>query len=95
MRISVNPNLPKHFYSTDNAKRSKTQLIRWWNNPFILGYEVEEYSVWCLDGGAWDRPTLHGCHELLEAAVNHARTIKEELNEYRITEHDYINGMQL
>ncbi len=83
MKISINPNLPKHFYSTENSRRSKTQLKRWWCNPFVIGYEVEEYSVWCLDGGAWDRPTFHAQYENIDDAIQHAKTLKETLSEQR------------
>jgi hypothetical protein len=75
--VLINPKLPKNFECTDNQKRSAVQLSKWWGRPY-LEVEIEDpeqwpegvrYSVSCLDGGAWDRPTLWGCFESLDEAL--------------------------
>ena len=82
MRIAINPKLPACFYFTPNEQRSKTQLKRWWNNPFILATGAC-FHVLCLDGGAWDRPTFYAIHYNLEDALQHAKVMKETLSDYR------------
>lgn len=75
--VLINPKLPKNFECTDNQKRPAEQLEKWWGRPY-LKVEIEDpeqwpegvrYSVRCLDGGAWDRPTLWGCFESLHEAL--------------------------
>jgi hypothetical protein len=88
IRVSINPKLRADFDNTPNEKRSKTELIRWWCNPFVVT-NGERFNVRCLDGGAWDRSTLHASYDKLEEAVNHAKTLKENLSERRINEDNY------
>ena len=75
--VLINPKLPKNFECTDNQKRPAEQLKKWWGRPY-LEVEMEDpeqwpdgvfYSVYCLDGGAWDRPTLWGRFESLDEAL--------------------------
>lgn len=76
--VLINPKLPKNFECTDNQKRPAAQRNKWWGRPYIE-VEIEDpeqwpesvyYSVYCLDGGAWDRPTFWGrfgsLHEALQ-----------------------------
>lgn len=87
--ISTNPKLHEKFYCTPNEQRSKTQLIHWWNNPFITNHG-HGFDVYCLDGGAWDRPTLHAHYDTFSQALSHAETLKETLKEYRFKDGDSL-----
>lgn len=66
--LPIDPSLPDDFDSTPNEARSKAQLDRWWNRPYVLTRGGEQYEVRCLDGGAWDRSTWYGCASTLEEA---------------------------
>jgi hypothetical protein len=75
--VLIDPELPENFGCTDNQKRSAEQLDKWWGRPY-LELEIEDpeqwpdgvfYRVYCLDGGAWDRPTLWGRFESLHEAL--------------------------
>ena len=72
--IPVNPVLPEGFWDRDNARRPAGHA-RWRNRPFVLtvlndawpgGFRFDTY---CLDGGAWDRPTAWGKFGTLEEAI--------------------------
>lgn len=87
--IPVNPVLPKRFYGTDNRKRPNSPwwhvpYVRITSCPFEEGSEHlakwleawpsgNRFDVYCLDGGAWDRPTAWGKFGTLEEAVRCAR----------------------
>lgn len=58
-QIPINPTLPKNFDITPNEKRSKAQLDAWWDHPYCVESDGK-YHVYCLNGGAWDRPTFLG-----------------------------------
>jgi len=75
--VLINPKLPKNFECTDNRKRPVAQLSKWWERPYIE-VEIEDHEQWpegvhytvsCLDGGAWDRPTFWGRFESLHEAL--------------------------
>ena len=85
--IPVNPVLPKNFYWTDNAKRPNSPW--WnvpyvsietrddeersdpvWLKAWPSGVRFDTY---CLDGGAWDRPTAWGKFATLEEAIQCAK----------------------
>ena len=55
-QIPNNPTLPKNFDITPNEKRSKAQLDAWWDHPYCVTHN-EKFHVYCLNGGAWDRPS--------------------------------------
>lgn len=59
-RIPLDPKLPTRFYDTPNEERSKAQLDAWWDHPYGILREDGEIDVYCLNGGAWDRPTWLG-----------------------------------
>ena len=87
--IPVNPVLPKHFFNTDNAKRPnspwwnvpfvKVYPCPWASDSEHLAGWLEawpsgtRYDVYCLDGGAWDRPTSWGKFATLEEAIQCAQ----------------------
>lgn len=47
-----------------------------WRNNF-LKQGAKTYRVYCLDGGAWDRPTGCGQFNTLQEAINCAKERKE------------------
>ena len=74
----------KPFIQTDNfskfvapkdpieaAKKKKS-----WYAEYPTGIR---YNVRCLDGGAWDRSTNHGFFNTLEAAIEKAQALKQDL----------------
>ena len=67
LRLPVDPTLPKDFWMTANYDWPESELLEWWNEPFIVT-NGSELDVHCLDGGAWDRPTAYCKAASLEAA---------------------------
>ena len=63
----INPKLPKHFFTRDNSLRSPLEIKKFWDKPIILT-DNNFYKVYCLDGKAWDRPSLWGGFDTLEEA---------------------------
>ncbi|ELR6233645.1 DNA-binding protein [Escherichia coli] len=57
-RIPLDPVLPKNFDCTPNEKRSKAQLDAWWDHPYGVTQPDGKIVVYCLNGGAWDRPSV-------------------------------------
>ncbi len=49
-------------------ERQKESRLDWTKN-----WGVHRYSVRCLDGGAWDRSTNHGCYRTFEEALQVAK----------------------
>ena len=58
--IPLDPKLPANFDITPNEKRSKAQLDAWWDRPYGITTNDGQILVYCLNGGAWDRPTCFG-----------------------------------
>ncbi len=65
--IPIDPVLPKNFDVTPNEKRSKAQLDAWWDHPYCVTHNGK-FIVYCLNGGAWDRPTMLGQADTYEEA---------------------------
>lgn len=70
--ILVNPVLPADFYN-DEAGKYEDERSKWYAFPYIERHpatdtQAEGFTVWCRDGGCWDRPTLwFSCSELAAA----------------------------
>jgi hypothetical protein len=70
----VNPVLPKGFWNMANERRPRSHN-QWWGEPFVVIVPNEawpgglRYDTYCLDGGAWDRPTAWGKFGTLEEAI--------------------------
>ncbi len=76
--IFINPKLPKLFEFTTNSLRPKSHQI-FWNLPFIRKrIECDYFDVYCLDGGAHDRPTFRGQFETLDGAITCALELFDE-----------------
>lgn len=58
IKIQVDPELPESFDECDNSQRPESH-IEWWFKPFVITVNGG-YMVRCLDGGAWDRPSVVG-----------------------------------
>ena len=79
--ILLNPALPDDFFNTPNGERTAEEISEWWDIPIILtekNHDSVRYDVWCLDGGAWDRPTLHGQSDSIAGADKIAVALLEE-----------------
>ncbi len=67
----LNPDLPSDMFHLSDERLDVVRK-EWGCFPFIessvnsLGETV--FTIWCLDGGAWDRPTWWGCGESLPEA---------------------------
>jgi hypothetical protein len=84
--IPVDPKLPEGFWSTPNEGRP-ARHARWWGRPFIRTYphaawpQGVRFDVYCLDGGAWDRPTAWGWFGTLEEAIRCVQAVRSGLVE--------------
>ena len=67
--VFINPLLPEDFWTEPLENRSEEHMKHWEAMPFIL-VEGGFYKVYCLDGGAWDRPTLRGGFDTQAQAIN-------------------------
>jgi len=69
--VLVDPVLPEGFWSTPLGKRPASHLA-YWERPFVLtvaSLTPPRFDVFCLDGGAWERPTCWGRFRTLEEAL--------------------------
>ena len=66
--IFINPVLPDNFWTEPMENRTPEHMRHWGNMPFILS-DDGFYKVYCLDGGAWDRPSLMGGFDSRDKAV--------------------------
>lgn len=79
--ILVNPQLPEDFYTHDLSEREPLELSTWMNRSYVVAEKHEafesgtRYSVWRLDGGAWDRPTSYGHYGELTSALIKAKEL--------------------
>lgn len=65
----IDPELPDGFYTTPNDERSTAELDEWWDHPYLTTQKDGSFVVRCLDGGAWDRPTVVGFGVTAEEAT--------------------------
>lgn len=71
--VLVNPapsELPIH--GVPHNERSQFEIMLWWRLPYIVGQD-KEWSVYCLDGGANDRPSYVGQGRSVKEAVKIAK----------------------
>jgi len=55
--IFINPELPDNFWTEPMESRTPEHMKHWENQPLIIS-DDDFYKAWCLDRGAWDRPSL-------------------------------------
>ena len=76
--VQVDPKIPEGLWSTPNEKRPADHLA-FWGKPFIQSSanphfpSGRRFDVYCLDGGAADRPTCWGMFGTLEEAAQRAQ----------------------
>ncbi len=73
--VIIDPTLRASFDQTDQEDRPQQEIDDWWNLPYIVTDGEEQYTVRCLDGGAWDRSTWRGTFEKLPDAIAHAKAL--------------------
>lgn len=56
-------------WDVSHTKRAEAEIEKWWGQPYIKT-ENGRFQVWCLDGGASDRPTFVGSAKSLDEAVD-------------------------
>lgn len=89
--VLIDPVLPIGFMGTPNIERPHAHMI-WWGMPYVETDSKESFSVWCLDGGAWDRPTWRGKAETLAAALELARKVRQSPMVYELRPLDGQHG---
>ena len=65
--MKVNPIIPNCFYEIAIVDMPKSVIDEWWEKPYIET-RGDAFAILCLDGGAWDRPTLKGIYDTKDAA---------------------------
>lgn len=55
--VPLDPELPPDFDNTPNEDRPTSQLDVWWDRLYARTRRDGTFDVYCLNGGAWDRPT--------------------------------------
>jgi hypothetical protein len=69
--IPIDPVMPARFGETDNTLRPPEHLA-WLDVPYIVSNPsgpANSFTCYCLDGGAWDRPTWLGTYSHIDDAV--------------------------
>jgi excisionase family DNA binding protein len=66
--IFINPVLPENFWTEPLEERTEEDMRLWQDLPFIIS-DNDFYKVYCLNGGAWDRPSLIGGFDSRDKAV--------------------------
>lgn len=80
--ILINPVLPEQFGCTPNEDRPGSH-DPYWDRPYIQVAsrpDGDHVVVRCLDGGAWDRPTMLGHFPTIEEAILYIKTNHARLN---------------
>ena len=68
--------------NTPNEDRPIEEILAWWRRPYIT--TGGQFTIRCLDGGAWDRPTVIGWKETLAEAVEVAQAYRPKASEVRV-----------
>jgi len=67
--IFINPVLPENFWTEPLEERTEEDMRLWQDLPFIIS-DNDFYKIYCLNGGAWDRPSLIGGFDSQDKAVD-------------------------
>lgn len=67
--VFIDPVLPDDFWTEPLENRTPEHMKHWEAMPFILSNDGF-YKIHCLDGGAWDRPTLIGGFDTQAKAID-------------------------
>lgn len=93
--LPIDPSLPQGFYNTPNDERSIEEIQLWWDKPYAVRRLDGKFDVRCLDGGAWDRPTMYGVTDTVEEATNLADQKLEEWRQIRERPKVRIDGANI
>jgi len=77
--MKIDPVVPEEFYEMDVQDMPEKVIEEWFNKPYIQSRGEGCFAVLCLDGGAWDRPTVKGFYNSIEEAQNSINPIKSLL----------------
>ena len=66
--VFINPVLPDNFWTESLENRTEEHLLHWHNMPFIMSNDGV-YQIHCLDGSAWDRPSLIGGFDSMDKTI--------------------------
>lgn len=83
--VPIDPHLRPYFDCTPNDRRPRSEIADWWNRAYVCSESESRFSVYCLDGGAWDRATWRGAFETMAEAVSHAGRLTREPPNYWAT----------
>lgn len=85
--VAYEPHLPLNFYNNPNEDREYEELESWWDKAYIVNNKQGYFIVYCLNGGAWDRPTRKGTFDKFEDALELAQNLNKiesnKKNRYR------------
>ena len=70
--LLVNPKLPPDFYCCEDVDRTESELQKWFGIAFVTGDDDKGYTLWRLDGGSHDRPTMYGYFNNFGDVIAHA-----------------------
>ena len=71
-----------------NEERPPYEIYAWWRRPYITTNNMNApFDVYCLDGGAWDRPTMIGRKETLAEAVEMAKAYSPVAHKAYVSTH--------
>jgi len=56
--VLIDPLTPAHFWTMPVQDREPEELEKWEGLPFIVSDPNGTFRVYCLNFGAWDRPSL-------------------------------------
>lgn len=80
-------------WGIDNTERSPGELRGFWNVPWIStcysGAKDTKFTVQCLDGGAWDRPTMLNQFDTMEEAQAYCIGLYDSGSGYRKVTDEY------
>ncbi len=68
--MKIDPKIPTEFYEMSIDDMPEKVIGEWFNVPYIQTRGEDVFAVLCLDGGAWDRPTVLGFYDTIEEAQN-------------------------
>lgn len=61
-----------------NVSRPVDEIMAWWRLPYIVASTAGPFHIYCLDGGALDRPTMIGQAATLPEAIEIAKAYRAE-----------------
>lgn len=91
-KFPVDPALPSGFSNTAHEDRSPTEIALWWDQPYAVTGEDGTMDIYCLHGGAWDRPSWMGSASTITEAKSLAARKLADWREIRSTPYLSFDG---